>query len=180
MDGTVVAVSRSSLHTFTKPNEGSIRLIAGRGVEGDAHAGETVRHRSRVARDPGQPNLRQVHLMHSELFDELAAKGFTVVPGALGEHVTTRGINLLGLARGTLLRIGGEAVVQVTGLRNPCAQIDGLIPGLMDAVLDRDAAGNLVRKAGIMGIVLSGGEIRPGDAISVDAPPGEQHRLEPV
>lgn len=180
MDGAVVAVSRSGSHTFSKPNEGSIRLVAGLGVEGDAHAGETVKHRSRVARDPSQPNLRQVHLIHAELFDELAAKGFEVEPGALGENVTTRGIDLLGLPRGTRLRIGDQAVVEITGLRNPCAQIDGLKPGLMAAVLARDDDGNLVRKAGIMGIVVTGGEVRPGDAIRVELPAGEHDRLEPV
>lgn len=180
MDGAVVAVSRSGSHTFSKPNEGSIRLVAGLGVEGDAHAGETVKHRSRVARDPSQPNLRQVHLIHAELFDELAAKGFKVEPGALGENVTTRGIDLLGLPRGTRLRLGDQAVVEITGLRNPCAQIDGLKPGLMAAVLARDDDGNLVRKAGIMGIVVTGGEVRPGDAIRVELPAGEHDRLEPV
>lgn len=175
-----MAVSRSGSHTFSKPNEGSIKLAAGLGVEGDAHAGETVKHRSRVARDPSQPNLRQVHLIHAELFDELAAKGFEVDPGALGENVTTRGIDLLGLPRGTRLRIGSQAVVEVTGLRNPCAQIDGLRQGLMAAVLDRDENGNLVRKAGIMGIVVSSGEVRPGDAVRVELPTGEHVRLEPV
>ncbi len=180
MDGAVVAVSRSGSHTFSKPNEGSIRLVAGLGVEGDAHAGETVKHRSRVARDPSQPNLRQVHLIHAELFDELAAKGFAVAPGALGENVTTSGVDLLALPRGTQLRIGDEAVVEVTGLRNPCAQIDGLQQGLMAAVLDRDEQGNLVRKAGIMGIVVSGGEVRAGDAIRVELPAGERVPLEPV
>jgi len=180
MDGAVVAVSRSGSHTFSKPNEGSITLVTGLGVAGDAHAGETVKHRSRVARDPSQPNLRQVHLIHAELFDELAAKGFSVAPGALGENVTTRGIDLLGLPRGTVLRIGAEAVVEVTGLRNPCAQIDGLQQGLMAAVLDRDEDGNLVRKAGIMGVVITGGEMRPGDVIRVDLPMGAHVRLEPV
>lgn len=175
-----MAVSRSGSHTFSKPNEGSITLVAGLGVEGDAHSGEKVKHRSRVARDPSQPNLRQVHLIHAELFDELAAKGFDVAPGALGENVTTRGIDLLALPRGTLLSIGDEAVVEVTGLRNPCAQIDGLQQGLMAAVLDRDEQGNLVRKAGIMGIVLTGGEVRAGDAIRVELPAGECLRLEPV
>ena len=175
-----MAVSRSGSHTFSKPNEGSITLTAGLGVEGDAHAGETVKHRSRVARDPSQPNLRQVHLIHAELFDELAAKGFEVDPGALGENVTTRGIDLLELPPGTRLRIGSQAVVEVTGLRNPCAQIDGLRQGLMAAVLDRDENGNLVRKAGIMGVVVTGGEVRPGDTIRVELPAGERVPLEPV
>jgi MOSC domain-containing protein YiiM len=179
-DATVVAVSCSGSHTFSKPNAGSIRLIAGLGVEGDAHLGETVKHRSRVARDPNQPNLRQVHLVHAELLDELRPAGFNVGPGDMGENITTRGVDLLGLPAGTRLRLGDSAVVEVTGLRNPCAQLDGFQPGLMAAVLDRDAAGNLVRKAGVMAIVLSGGEVRPGDTIRVELPSPPHRSLEPV
>ena len=138
MDARVTAVSRSATHTMTKPNEGSIRLLAGLGVEGDAHHGVTVKHRSRVARDPSQPNLRQVHLIHAELHDELGAAGFTVPAGLMGENVTTRGVDLLGLPTGARLRLGDTAVVEVTGLRNPCAQLDRLQPGLMAATLERD------------------------------------------
>jgi hypothetical protein len=178
--GTVTAVSRSATHTMSKPNEASITLLAGLGVEGDAHLGVTVKHRSRVARDPTQPNLRQVHLIHAELHDELASAGFTLAPGQMGENITTRGIDLLGLPTGARLRLGDAAVVEVTGLRNPCAQLDGIQPGLMAATLDRDAEGNLVRKAGIMGVVLTGGDVRPGDPIRVE-PPAEPHRkLAPV
>jgi MOSC domain-containing protein YiiM len=151
------------------PRDG-IRLIAGLGVEDDAHMGETVKHRSRVRRDPTQPNLRQVHLIHSELHDELRAAGFEVGEGQMGENVTTRGIDLLALPVGTRLRLGAEAVVEVTGLRNPCQQLDGIQQGMMEATLDRDAHGNLVRKAGIMGIVLVGGEILPGDPIEAELP----------
>ncbi len=176
----VLAVSLSPGHSFSKPNTAGIRLVAGLGVEGDAHAGETVKHRSRVARDPNQPNLRQVHLVHSELFDELRASGFAVAPGEMGENITTAGVDLLALPTGARLRLGPEAVIEVTGLRNPCAQLDGFQQGLMAAVLDRDAEGNLVRKAGIMAIVLSGGEIRPGDAITVELPPPPHHALGPV
>ncbi|WP_061299316.1 MOSC domain-containing protein [Herbidospora cretacea] len=176
----VEAVSRSAEYTFTKPNQGVITLVAGLGVEGDAHYGEKVRHRSRVARTPDAPNLRQVHLIHAELFEELARNGFTVTPGQIGENVTTRGVDLLGLPTGTLLRIGPEAVVEVTGLRNPCAQIDGFRHGLLKEVLDRDENGELVRKAGIMSVVLKGGEIRPGDAIEVTLPDGPHRKLEPV
>jgi MOSC domain-containing protein YiiM len=160
---------------MTKVNQASIRLVEDLGVEGDAHSGTTVKHRSRVARDPTQPNLRQVHLVHSELFDELRAVGFDVSPGRMGENITTAGLDLLGLATGARLHIGEAAVVEVTGLRNPCHQLDGIQPGLMAAVLDRDAAGNLIRKAGIMGVVRAGGEIRPGDPIRVQLPP-EPHR----
>src|SRR5262249_2298007 len=154
MSGRVIAVSLSGTHTMSKPNITRIRLLEGLGVEGDAHAGVTVKHRSRVARDPTQANLRQVHLVHAELVDELAAKGFDVQPGLMGENVTTRGVDLLGLPTGTLLRLGASAVVKVTGLRNPCYQLDGLQKGLMQATLDRDADGGLVRKAGIMGVVI--------------------------
>jgi MOSC domain-containing protein YiiM len=180
MDGSVAAVSRSASHTFSKPNEGSIRLVAGLGVEGDAHAGETVKHRSRVKRDATQPNLRQVHLIHAELHDELAGAGFVVSAGEMGENVTTRGVDLLGLPAGARLALGETAVVEVTGLRNPCAQLDAFQPGLMAAVLDRDAEGNLIRKAGIMAIVLAGGEVRPGDRIRVELPPEPHRALEPV
>lgn len=179
-DATVTSVSRSPVHGFSKPVEGAIRLLAGLGVEGDAHCGATVKHRSRVAVDPTQPNLRQVHLIQAELFEELAPKGFRVAPGEMGENVTTRGLDLLGLPRGTRLQLGGTAVVEVTGLRNPCKQIDDFQAGLLSAVLDRDAAGALVRKAGIMGIVLARGDVRPGDTIRVTLPPRPHHRLERV
>ena len=155
---------------MSKVIQQSIRLIEGIGVEGDAHAGATVKHRSRVRQDPSQPNLRQVHLIHAELHDELRAKGFELAPGQMGENITTRGIDLLALPKGTLLHIGDEAIVEVTGLRNPCTQLDGLYPGLMNAVLDRDAEGNLIRKAGIMGIVLRGGQVHPADAVRIELP----------
>ncbi|MGB8701632.1 MAG: MOSC domain-containing protein, partial [Thermosynechococcaceae cyanobacterium] len=162
MNGIVVAVSRSAQHTFSKTNQEKIFLKAGLGVEGDAHLGETVKHRSRVAADPSQPNLRQVHLIHAELHDELQAAGFTVSAGQMGENITTRGIDLLSLATGTLLYLGDAAVVEITGLRNPCTQLDQFQPGLMAAVLGRDSDGKLIRKAGVMGIVVESGEIRPG------------------
>lgn len=171
MVGIVTAVSRSPKHTFVKANEDSIRLLAGLGVDGDAHLGATVKHRSRVARDPQQPNLRQVHLIHAELHDELQGAGFAVAAGQMGENVTTRGIDLLALPTGTRLHIGDTAILEVTGLRNPCAQLDRLQPGLMAATLDRDERGNLVRKAGIMAIVLTGGEVRTGDPVEARFPP---------
>jgi MOSC domain-containing protein YiiM len=180
MSGTVQAVSCSPTHTFAKLNQGSIRLLTGRGVEGDAHLGKTVKHRSRVARDPSQPNLRQVHLIHAELHDELRATGFAVSAGQMGENVTTRGIDLLGLPTGTRLRLGKTAVVEVTGLRNPCIQLDCFQPGLMAAVLERDEHGALIRKAGVMAIVLADGEVRPGDPIVVELPPAPHRSLEPV
>jgi MOSC domain-containing protein YiiM len=180
MRGIVTAVSRSLTHTFSKSNVGSIRLLAGLGVEDDAHLGRTVKHRSRVARDPTKPNLRQVHLIHAELHDELRAAGFVVSAGEMGENVTTRGVDLLGLPTGTRLHLGDSAVVEITGLRNPCAQLDRFQKGLMAAVLARDPQGNLVRKAGIMGVVLSGGEVRAGDAIGVELPAQQRRALEPV
>lgn len=180
MNATVTAVARSAGHTFSKPPEMSIRLLAGLGVDGDAHMGETVKHRSRVRVDPTQPNLRQVHLIHAELFDELKAKGFDVRPGDVGENITTRGLDLLGLPAGTVLRIGEGAVVEVTGLRNPCVQLDGFQKGLTAATLDRDAAGNLIRKAGVMGVVRAGGDVRPGDPIRIELPPEPHRPLAPV
>ncbi|CRK61028.1 Uncharacterized protein conserved in bacteria [Alloactinosynnema sp. L-07] len=167
---TVVAVCRDGEHRFSKPVTASISLLAGLGVEGDAHAGVTVRHRSRVAVDPTQPNLRQVHLLHEELFEELARAGFGVKPGQLGENITTRGIDLLALPRHTVLRIGAEAIIEVTGLRNPCAQINSFQSGLLKQVAHLDADGRLVRKAGIMGVVLRGGRVGPGDAIRAEIP----------
>ncbi len=169
MGGRVTAVARSATHTLSKPEAQSIRLVAGLGVEGDAHLGLTVKHRSRVARDPSQANLRQVHLIHGELHDELAAAGFAVSAGQMGENVTTRGIALLELPAGTRLHLGATAVVEVTGLRNPCLQLERIQPGLMAATLGRDERGDLIRKAGIMGIVLAGGAIRPGSGRSEDA-----------
>jgi MOSC domain-containing protein YiiM len=180
MKGTVTAVSRSKSHRFSKQSEMSIRLLAGLGVDGDAHMGETVKHRSRVRIDPTKPNLRQVHLVHAELHDELKSAGFEVQPGDIGENITTRGIDLLGLPVGTVLRIGATAAVQVTGLRNPCTQLDGFQQGLTAAVLDRDAEGRVVRKAGIMSVVLQGGEVIPGDPVLVELPPEPHLPLAPV
>ncbi|MET3890611.1 MOSC domain-containing protein YiiM [Bosea sp. OAE506] len=177
---TVISVSAAMGHRFSKPVQGAIRLLAGLGVEGDAHCGETVKHRSRVAVDPTQPNLRQVHLIHAELLDELNAAGFEVAPGQMGENVLTRGLDLLGLPVGTRLRLGAEALVEITGLRNPCAQIETFRPGLLAAVLGRDAEGRIVRKAGIMGIVLEGGVVAPGDAIAVTLPALPHKALERV
>jgi MOSC domain-containing protein YiiM len=178
--GSVVAVSSRIGHHFSKTPSLSIRLLKGLGVAGDAHMGETVKHRSRVRKDPTQPNLRQVHLMHAELFDELRLKGFVVRPADLGENVTTEGIDLLALPSGAKLYLGASAVVEITGLRNPCIQIDHFQKGLMAATLDRDAGGNLVRKAGVMGIVISDGDVRPGDAIRVELPDMPHRPLQPV
>jgi MOSC domain-containing protein YiiM len=180
MGGVVTAVSRSARHTLAKPNADSIRLLAGLGVEGDAHSGTTVKHRSRVARDPSQPNLRQVHLVHAELHDTLRDQGFAVSAGQMGENVTTRGVDLLGLPAGARLHLGDMAIVEVTGLRNPCAQLDRIQPGLMGATLERSADGNLIRKAGIMAVVLEGGDVRPGDPIRVELPPDPHRPLAPV
>jgi MOSC domain-containing protein YiiM len=178
--GVVTAVSCSATHSFSKPVQDSIRLLAGLGVESDAHMGVTVKHRSRVAQNPDQPNLRQVHLIHAELHDELRAAGFTVSAGQMGENITTRGIDLLGLPVGARLHLGDAAVVEVTGLRNPCPQIDAFQQGLLAAVLDRDADGKLIRKAGVMGIVLTGGDLRPDDPIRVELPPPPHRPLERV
>lgn len=180
MAGTVTAVSRSSSHTFSKWNEPTITLVTGLGVAGDAHQGSTVKHRSRVARDPSKPNLRQVHLIHTELFDELAGAGYVVEPGDLGENVTTSGVDLLGLPTGTRLYLGDTAVVEVTGLRNPCYQIDDFSDGLLKQVVDRDPDGNVVRKTGVMSVVHTGGDVRPGDAVQVELPPEPHHPLDRV
>jgi hypothetical protein len=149
MSGMVTAVSGNGEYSFTKPNRDSITLLAGLGVEGDVHAGVTVKHRSRVAQDPTQPNLRQVHLIHEELFAEVGG-------------------------------IGDDAVLEVTGLRNPCLQIDNFQDGLLKQVVGRDEAGNIVRKAGIMSIVKDGGVVRPGDTIKAELPSGPHRPLDRV
>lgn len=180
MNGVVVAVGSSATHAFSKGTRERIRLLAGLGVEGDAHSGVTVKHRSRVAQDPAQPNLRQVHLIHTELFDELLRKGYEVSPGQMGENIATRGIDLLALPVGARLRVGPAAVLELTGLRNPCKQIDAFKPGLMSAVLGRAADGTPILKAGVMSIVVSGGDVRPGDAIAVELPAPPHRKLERV
>ncbi|MFZ6991903.1 MOSC domain-containing protein [Curtobacterium sp. RRHDQ66] len=176
----MVAVSRDGEHRFSKPVVDEVTLVAGWGIEGDAHAGTTVQHRSRVARDPSQPNLRQVHLIHAELFDEVADAGYTVEPGQMGENVTTRGVDLLGLPTGTLLHLGDEACVRVTGLRNPCQQINDFEPGLLREVLGRADDGSVECKGGVMSVVVTGGTVRPGDCIRVELPAGERQPLVPV
>ncbi|MDO8288954.1 MAG: MOSC domain-containing protein [Parvibaculum sp.] len=180
MSARVFAVARDGDHNFSKPLCREIKLLKGLGVEGDAHHGITVKHRSRVARDPSQPNLRQVHLMHGEFHDELNAMGFAVTSGDLGENITTRGIDLLGLPRGARLHIGTKAIVEVTGLRNPCVQIDRFQEGMTAACLGRDEKGALIRKAGVMSIVTEGGVVRAGDEIRVELPTGDVLPLEVV
>lgn len=178
--GVVAGVFRSATHTLSKDAQETIELVVGLGVVGDAHAGRTVQHRSRVARDPSQLNLRQVHLIHAELHGELRQRGFAVVAGQMGENITTRGVDLLGLSAGTRLRLGDDAVVSITGLRNPCRQLEEIQPGLMAAVLDRDAQGALIRKAGVMAVVVAGGVVRPGDRIAVELPALLHVPLQPV
>jgi MOSC domain-containing protein YiiM len=169
--GRVIAVSRSDSHSFSKPNHDSIHLIAGIGVEGDVHAGQWVKHRSRVARDPTQPNLRQVHLVHAELHDELEVAGFAVLPGQIGDNITTRDVDLLALPVGARLHLGETAIVEITGLRNPCTQLNDFQDGLMAQLVGRADDGAIVRRAGVMGVVLGDGEVRRGDAIRVELPP---------
>ena len=179
-DAVVTQVWSSATHSFSKFACAELRIIQGQGVAGDAHCGVTVKHRSRVAVDPTQPNLRQVHLISGELFDELTAQGFGVQPGQMGENITTRGIDLLALPRDTELRIGAEVVLRVTGLRNPCPQIENFESGLLKAVVGRDADGEVVRKAGVMSVVLAGGTVRPGDGIQVQLPAPPHIKLERV
>ncbi|WP_330348335.1 MOSC domain-containing protein [Streptomyces sp. NBC_00582] len=180
MSGSVSAVSSNGTYSFSKPNRDSITLVEGLGVEGDVHAGATVKHRFRMERDPTQPNLRQVHLIHEELFEEVREAGFEVAAGQLGENVTTRGLDLLGLPVGARLRLGADAVVEVTGLRNPCAQIDRFQKGLMKQVVGRHADGRPAFRSGIMGVVLCGGVVRAGDPIAVELPEGPHRPLEIV
>ena len=177
----VEAVSRGTSHGVGKSNEDAITLVANHGVEGDVHAGATVKHRSRIQRGRGEePNMRQVHLIHAELHQELAGHGFDVAAGQMGENVTTSGVDLLALPAGARLRLGADAVVEIKGLRDPCSQLDEIAPGLMKAVLDRDSGGELIRKSGVMGVVLEGGDVRPGDPVEVELPAEPHVRLEPV
>jgi MOSC domain-containing protein YiiM len=176
----VLSVSRSSSHHLSKEVVDAVRLIEGEGVEGDAHRGKTVKHRSRVKKDPTKPNLRQVHLIHNELIEELQASGFRVGPATMGENITTYGVDLLALPTGTILSIGEDVQLEVTGLRNPCAQLDNYQTGLMAAVLDRDTEGNLIRRAGIMSIVRKGGTVRQGDEIRVRYPQEPHCPLLPI
>ncbi len=180
IEGRVSAVCRSAAHTMRKDPVDSIRLVAGRGVAGDAHEGTTVKHRSRVAVDPTQPNLRQLHVIHAELHDELARAGFAVAPGQMGENLTTRGIDLLALPVGAQLHFGAHAIAEVTGLRNPCGQLNGIQRGLMDATLEKRSDGTLVRKAGIMAVIRVGGSVVVGDRIRVELPPLPHRALAPV
>ena len=176
----VAAVHVDAAHGFSKQTADRIRLLAGLGVEGDAHCGATVQHLSRVRRDPAQPNLRQVHLIHGELLDELERQGHAVAPGELGENCTTRGIDLLSLPTGTVLRLGEAALVAITGLRNPCRQIERFREGLLGQLISRREDGGIERRAGVMGVVLASGVVRPGDAIEVQRPPGPATPLEVV
>jgi len=177
MHPTIISLSRDSKHNFSKPPADQLTLLAGLGVEGDAHAGRLVQHLSRMAKDPNTPNLRQVHLIHAELFDELTEKGFSVGPGQLGENITTHGIDLLGLSRGTRLRLGEDALIEITGLRNPCNQIDAFAEGLMAATLDKAPDGSLIRKSGVMAVVVTSGDVRVGDAITLSSVPMEFEAL---
>jgi MOSC domain-containing protein YiiM len=178
--GVIVGVSSKPTPGVKKFPQAKVQLVANHGVEGDYHAGASVRHRSRAARDPEQPNLRQVHFMHAELFDELAPLGIEVHPGDMGENITTRGVAILDLPPGARLHLGTSAVVEITGCRNPCAQLNGVDTRLLAEVAKKGADGNIVRRAGIMGIVREGGVVRPGDAIRVEVPDGATGRLEPI
>jgi MOSC domain-containing protein YiiM len=177
--GRVIAVCAARGHNFSKPPLLSIRLVPGLGVEGDGHYGATVQHPYLARKDPTAPNLRQVHLIHEELFTEVAAKGFDIKPGDLGENITTTGIDLLGLSPGTIMYVGDDAIIEITGLRNPCVQIDRFREGLLKAMLDKTADGQLVRKSGIMSVVKTGGDVRPGDTIRI-VPPDGPHRPLPL
>ena len=180
MSASIIALASDTAHRFSKVPRQTMTLLAGLGVADDAHAGRQVQHLSRMAKNPSAANLRQVHLIHAELFDELAAQGFTVGPAQMGENVTTRGIDLLGLSRGTRLRLGAEAVIEITGLRNPCHQLNGLAPGLMQAVLGRAADGSVVRKSGVMAVVITSGAVALGDTIQLESLPLAHEPLEPV
>ncbi len=177
---TIIALSKSPFHTFTKTPEHSVRLLEGLGVDGDTHSGKTDQHRSHAARNPNAPNLRQVHLIHSELHDELREKGFKVGPGQMGENITTRGVDLLSLPAGTRLHLGKHAIVELTGLRNPCKQLNTIQDKLMQATIEKKADGTILRKSGVMSIVIAGGDVFLNDAIRVELPAEPHRAMEPV
>ena len=180
INASVVAVSSNPAHTFSKLNRESLELVTGLGVKGDAHNGKTVQHLFRIRQNPDQINLRQVRLIHAELLEAVAADGFNVAPGELGENITTRGIDLLSLPVGTKLQIGEAALIEITGLRNPCYQIDDFQRGLLKEMVEKNEQGQVVRKAGVMGIVLLGGLVRPNDPIKVIFPALPHQRLQVV
>jgi MOSC domain-containing protein YiiM len=170
-EGSVVAVSIDGKHRFSKTPRLSVSLTKGHGIEGDAHYGPLVQHRCLARRAPTAANLRQVHLIPSELFDALRTRGFEVRPGNLGENITTLGLDLECLPLGTMLRLGASAIVRLTGLRTPCILIDRFEAGLKD-----ELRGGLLGprfRAGVMAIVSDGGEVSPGDLIRavLPAPP---------
>ena len=175
--GVVVSVSRSPRHRFSKDVLDVVTLVEGHGVEGDAHAGATIQHRSRKRWRPHDPNPRQVHLLHAELLDALP---YDLAPGDVGENVLVRGVDLLALPTGARLHLGSSAVVEVTGLRNPCVQLDRFADGLMSAVLRQEADGTVRRLAGVMSVVLVGGAVRVGDPVMVRLPDGDLQPLRPV
>jgi MOSC domain-containing protein YiiM len=179
-DAAVLAVSKSSQHEFSKTPCASIFLAEGLGVENDCHAGVTVQHLSRVKVDPTQPNLRQVHLIHGELLEELSLDGYHIAAGDLGENITTRGIDLLALPKGCVLKIGDHAIVEITGLRNPCQQIEAHKTGLLSKVLVKAGDGTLIRKTGVMGVVRASGHVRPDDRVQIELPPLPHVALEKV
>ncbi len=170
MPARVVAVSLSRTHTFSKHPQPHIHLLAGLGVEGDAHCGATVRHRYLARRDPTQPNLTQVHLLQAELLETLRSSGFPLLPGDLGENITTSGIDLLALPASTRLHIGPAAVVEITGLRTPCVQMNHLRPGLMAAVFTYLPSGKKSPRTGVMSIVRRGGTVTPDCPIEIELP----------
>ena len=180
MNSKVVAVSRSEKHTFSKKNIESINLIYDFGVEGDAHAGKTIKHIFLARKDPGRKNIRQVHLIQMELIRQLKSKGFSVNPGQLGENITTQGIDLLSLPTGCKLHIGEEAVIELTALRSPCVQIDNFQKGILKEVIDRDDQGKMIRKIGVMGIVTAGGTVKPSEIITIEMPDLPHRKLEYV
>ena len=172
MNAKVIAVSRKATHKFSKNNQLAIDLVAGFGVSGDAHYGQTVQHRYDKKKDPNRPNLRQVHLIQSELFDWVANKGYAIAPGDLGENITTRGIDLLALPLGTRLKLGESAIVELTGLRHPCKLINSLGQNLMDVMKDSTPKGEMRPKAGVMSVVIESGKIMPDDEVVVFLPNG--------
>jgi MOSC domain-containing protein YiiM len=175
-ESSVVAVHRKEEYGVFKEIQESVHLVKGFGVQGDAHMGTLVQHRYNKKQNPNQPNLRQVHLIQAELFDDLKELGLIVKPGEMGENITTRNIDIINLPLDTKLHLGDSAILQLTGLREPCGQLNTVQKGLKNAVLDESGKS----RVGVMSVVLRGGAVKADDLIRVELPSEPHQDLQPV
>jgi len=175
----VMSVNQAARHDVRKTPVAALHLRSGLGADGDAHYGATVQHRYDRRRDPSRLNLRQVHLIGAELLEELGRAGYRIAPGDLGENITTADIDLASLPAATRLHIGSSAVLELTGLREPCVLLDRIAPGLRLAACG-ERSGETILRHGAMAIVVAGGEVRAGDAIEISLPPSPHRPMRVV